>query len=247
MASFNDLPNELIVEVWRQVLDPEAVESFALTSKRIYALGRNAIQEHNELKAKFSSIDHCEFDKGNNDPVETLKNLLLNPRAALYVRNVSITRWTKSWGDVDDSEQVDQRSSSEGTMELFGQAIKDNPFILEDEVVSWLDALATGNESAVISLVLTMLPKLHSLNLPHVYLDEILLFDTIKRIAECNDTKPLSRLTEVRLLPGNINGIEGFNWVRTFAKVPSVKAIKAWDIGPDCACFNHDYPNDRCS
>ena len=52
MTGFTDFPNELIVEVWRQVLDPKSVENFALISKRIYALGGNFIKEHNELKSQ---------------------------------------------------------------------------------------------------------------------------------------------------------------------------------------------------
>ena len=86
MTGFNDLPNELIVEVWREVADAESVENFAVTSKRIYALGSGFMTEHNELKADFSSIHHYE---GSN-PAETLKTLLMNPCPALYVRNVSI-------------------------------------------------------------------------------------------------------------------------------------------------------------
>lgn len=236
MTTFNDLPNELIVQVWRQVLDPEAVESFALTSKTVYALGRKFIQEHNELKAKFSSIEHYKYHDGDHygfhegsDLVETLKILLLNPRAALYVRNVYIDRFEEEWGDADDSEQEDQGSYSEGTMELFEQAIKENPFILEDEIVSWLDALAIGNESAITSLVLTLLPKLHTLYLLHVDLAEVLLFDTMKRIAERKDTTILSRLTEVRLRPEKVDRIKGYNWVHNLSKLPSIKAIEAWD------------------
>ena len=58
MTGFTDLPNELIVHVWRQVRDPEAVQNFAVTSKRIYALGSDFIREHNELRARFSSVTH---------------------------------------------------------------------------------------------------------------------------------------------------------------------------------------------
>lgn len=252
MTTFNDLPNELIVEVWRQVLDPKAVESFALTSKTVYALGRNVIQEHNELKAKFSSIDHYELHEGGyyelhegSDLVEALQILLLNSRAALYVRNVYIDRLGEEWGDVDDSEQEDERSYSEDTMELFKHAIEDNPLISEDEVVSWLDAFAIEKENAIIPLIITMLPKLHSLALPHVYSAEALLFNMIKRIAECKNTEVLSLLREVRLLPGDMNRPRGFDWIRTLAKLPSVKAIEAWDIAPNRTRVNHDYPKAR--
>lgn len=52
MTGFTDLPNELMVELWSKVLDPEAVPNFAVTSKKIYALGGSFIKEHNELRAR---------------------------------------------------------------------------------------------------------------------------------------------------------------------------------------------------
>lgn len=52
MTGFTDLPNELMVEV----LDPEAVPNFAVTSKEIYALGSSFIKEHHELRARYSFI-----------------------------------------------------------------------------------------------------------------------------------------------------------------------------------------------
>ena len=53
MTGFLDLPNELVVEVWRLLQVPEDVEAFALTSKRVYALGGGAIAAHSELRSRF--------------------------------------------------------------------------------------------------------------------------------------------------------------------------------------------------
>ena len=133
-------------------------------------------------------------------------------------------------------------------MELFKQAFKDTKLILENEIVSWLDAVEVGNERANISLVLMMLHNVQSLDLSHLYdyKADVLLYHRIKCITKCQYTKALSRVTEVRLLPGDFRSQNRFNWFRTFAKLQSVKAIEAWDIDPHGDCFDYDYTNDRC-
>lgn len=65
---------------------------FAPTSKTIYALSNDFRDEHNAMKARFSSIAHRKDDIKNR-PADTLRELLLNPRAALYVRDVLIDDW----------------------------------------------------------------------------------------------------------------------------------------------------------
>lgn len=224
------------------MVDPKSVENFALTSKRIYALGSGFVREHNDFQFSFSSIGRCR-EETDHALAATLKTLLENPRAALYVRNVSIEWCQSKWQESDDREQSGHRSYPKDIMELFSQAIKDIPFCTEDEIIKWLKVLETGNEAAVICLVLTLVPNVYSLNLARLKSVEDLLFDLIKCVTESRDTAVLPRLTEVRLLPGNIRRFEELNWVRTFATLPSVRAIEAWDIGPDCRCLNHDYIN----
>ncbi len=248
MTGFSDLPHELVVEVWRQVVDPESVENFALVSKPIYALGKAFISLHNQLRAKFSTIAYCEEDVGSG-PAETLETLLLNPRAASYVRNITMDGWRDVWEDSGDPGKPSHRPYPEDTMELFRQCIKDSRYIMQDEIVFWLRALEAGCEGVIYSLILTILPALYSLKLPCVYPSHDLLLDTIKRMSGSRDTEPLSRLAEVQLLRG-YNNIpvydEEFDWLSTFATLPSIKTIKAWDIGPGCDCPNHDEPGYDC-
>ena len=243
MTGFDNFPNELIVEVWRQVVDPESVENFALTSKRIYALGGKFIEEHNELKANFSAIVRCRYE-ADYALAATLETLLENSRAALYVRNVSIDWCQSKWQASDDHEKPGHGSYPKDTMELFNQAIKDILFRTEDEIVTWLKVFETGNEGPIICLILALVPNMYSLQLARLNSAEDLLFDMVNRVTESRDTAILSRLTEVRLLPGDIEDDEELNWVRLFATLPSVRAIEVWDIGPDCECLNHDYMND---
>ena len=97
--------------------------------------------------------------------------------------------------------------------------------------------------------MLIMFPNTQVLNLRYVYYSaHTLTLDIVKCSARARNAEVLPRLTEVRLLPGEniIKDREKFDWVRTFATLSSVKAIQAWDIGPDYDCFNPDYPNDGC-
>ena len=246
MTGFTDLPNELVVEVWRQVVDPKSVENFALTSKRIYALGRCFVREHNVLKLKFSSIPHS-LSGTDSGPAETLRTLLQNCRAALYVRELLSDDWRLMQEGSDDSVQIDHSPFSNHTTELSRQLIKDSPLILEDEIEPWLDKIEAGSEGACFFLVLMMLPNLQSLTVDHVCLVDSLLFDTVKRITGPGHPEALSRLTEVRLQAGdNRTEFKEFDWVFTFATLPSVKAIKAWDIGPECECRGYNSHNDDC-
>ena len=236
-VGFASVPNEIIVHVWRQILDPGDVESFALTTKTIYELGSSFIREHEKLRARFSSIDL------GLHPARKLKRLLLNPRAALYVRSISITRWFDEWLDVEFvGKQYEGYHSSypKDTMELFVSSIRGAPFNLGDEVLHWLNALESGDEAIVCSLVLTILPNVRSLNLCGAGSTRVLLLDTIYRMSKSRDTEALSQLTEVQLKLDDWRVAEGFNWVRTFATLPSVKAIEASNIG-----LNYDDPEDR--
>ena len=243
MTGFTDLPNELIVEVWRQVVDPKSVERFALTSKRIYALGGDFVKEHNELKANFSSLPHYESEP-DSGPAETLKILLQRPRIALYVRTISVRG--RPYDPYND-ERTGDRPYFEDIKELLRQKVENTPFILEDEILDWLNALESENESAIIALVLTMLPNVHSLSLPRSFYAEKFIFGVVKRIVERRDTEALSQLTKVKLLGGYsiiFEEREEFDWVRTFATLPSVKAIEAQDIDRDCDCDSHLPPYD---
>ena len=235
MTGFSDLPSELIIHVWYYVLDPEAVENFALTSKTIYALGGPFIAEHNELNAQFSTISHREREM-DHSPAETLKSILLNPRAALYVRELHVAGWRTAWSDWDEPQY--HTPYSEDTVELFRQSIIESPHILESEVEHWLDVLEAGNEVVIHSLMVAKL-----LNVRAIGIDggtqpremQNLFFGTVEAIAKSRDTEALSRLVKVRVGPA----VNAFESVRIFTTLPSLKAIEAWNIFLGCNCPNH--------
>ena len=236
MARFSDLPNELIDSVWRHILDPETVEAFACISPTIHALGSAAIAEHNELKWKFRFM--CQPLFSNTTPVDTLRFLLQNPRACSYIRETFCGDGPGLFyhGHVDHIAYP----NPDEDMELFREAVIQCPFISEDEVADWLEGVEGGNEVHALSLVLSLLPKIHSLNLAHVPSSQSFLFEMIKRIAASQETEALSGLTEVKIVPRESLVPEEFEWVQVFATLPSVKSIEAWGIGCPCECVCHD-------
>ena len=223
MAHFSDLPNELVIEIWRHVLDPEAVENFALASKKIYALGSAFIQKHNELSARFSSINHCEYDAMNR-PADTLRESLLNPRASLYVRRVSIDGWRLRF---DEKYHLKiPRWYPEETMDLLRQAITKSPFIRPEQVTNMIDELERGDEDVVLALIAERLPNVKAFRLLRVQENELRLSDAIHYIAQSQDTETLSRLEEVLLGPEEDLRYADHVWVQVFSALPSVKSIQ---------------------
>lgn len=96
MASFLSLPNELLIEIWRYVLHPEDIESFALTSRGILALAEPFLEDHRTLKKKFSTC-YTWRPAGKVSAAGLLKEITMNSRVALYVKRLVINVWRDSW------------------------------------------------------------------------------------------------------------------------------------------------------
>lgn len=230
MASFSDLPNELVAMVWGHVLDPDAIESFALISKNVYALGSSYIREHNELKREFSSISVSEED-ADTRVGHALEGMLLNPRAALYVRRIYIDGWRSEWDRcsiftwpaLKFRPHIDFGSG--WSTDLFEAAVETSPFVPGSELEDWLDDLESGDEGTIIALMIMRLPNLRSFELSRVSRDPSRIPDVVRRIAASSDTDALSRLTEVRLGSGRCmeSAWADDDWEDIFLQLPSVK------------------------
>lgn len=74
MTRFNDLPNEIVLELWHHVPPPDNVASFALVSKQIFALATPFLKEYNRLKLTHYSV----FDNHTNCDGSMSAHLLKN-------------------------------------------------------------------------------------------------------------------------------------------------------------------------
>lgn len=177
MASFSDLPNEMVREVARHVM-PEDIENFSLVSKRIYAVNLAFLEEHRELRERYSAFELLEktaFDgrRLRKSPIRiasvtsncasetTLSNLLIdilaNGRRARYIKELRLDGWFLHWVYVRQKHIP----YAEEHFVLFKQAL--SIYVLPTQLEKWVEELESGNEGPIVSLLLILLPDLNSI------------------------------------------------------------------------------------
>ncbi|CAF9938628.1 hypothetical protein IMSHALPRED_001029 [Imshaugia aleurites] len=177
MATFSDLPNELITDIWVHVIEPEDVESFALVSKNVHALSTRFVKEHCDLKKQYSKIS-VSRRLGSRGAADLLKEILLNPRIALYINELRILDCIDRWGKQNPPFTVN-------TMDLFKNAIRHSTIIAPTEMGDWIADLELGNEDPIVALIVMQrhLTKLEKFEID--YLDTIAdqyMIETLGRI-----------------------------------------------------------------
>ncbi len=180
MAVFSDLPNELIVDIWGYVIEPEAVESFARVSKKIYSLSAPFVKKHASLKQQYSQI---RFEYGSK-PADLLEKMLLNPRIAFYISDLQI----ESWESCQNGWYTPQALSRE-TMAAFEHAIRACPLIAGWEVEDWVTDVMKGNEDPIIALIVMQLTKMESFLLDQSLSGaDCYLLKTLERIIKSSES-----------------------------------------------------------
>ena len=237
MATFSQFPNEMITCIWEYVLEPQDVESFALVSKHIYAIGAPFVDEHNKLKRENSS-----FSIGilitETDPALLLQKILLWPRVAHYVTRLSVgalrTRWDTEDEDVDVDEFLYHITYPDNDMEFFIEAIRRADLVPRTEIDDWVTAVKDGWQAPIVALLLLLLPNLCTMTLEIDSDSYCQLTETFQRISETKNSPFLTRLTTVNLdFPRDI-GNELMHWelLSMSASLPSVQSIHVARVGP---------------
>ena len=191
MADFSRLPNEMISEIWGNIHEPEDVESFALVSKHVYAIGRPFVEEHNKLKKDFGFIE-IGPDMDPCAPASLLKEVLLRPRIALYVTHLAFGRfryeWDDSGDDGDEWPKIDHVPYPDDVMALFIETIRKSSFVQRNETPHWITSVEQGNEDPIVALLCTLLPNLIMVTLWDNGFETDISRKTILRIAEAEKT-----------------------------------------------------------
>ena len=180
-------------------MQPKDIENFALASKTIRTLGGKILREHRSLTSKYSTFS--ESPKSKVSPAGLLKEILTNPRVALYVKNFTVSSRPFGWED-DEEEGVntlmgfDPEAGQDGRryrhtpylekdMEMFTQILKKAvPFLpVRIDVRIFVDFLRNGREHPIILLLILVLPNLQSLiidgiNALHFTSDSLLWLDS---------------------------------------------------------------------
>lgn len=253
MTGFDDLPNEIVLELWHHVLPPHDIASFALVSKRIFAFAKPFLKEHHRLKSEYSIIENDRSCDGSM-LAHLLKDVLLNPHIAFYIEKVCICDWRTCWEDpnrgvpcrldleVDDVQNyVWHVPYPERDMELFRNGIRKAKHVLPSEIDVWIKLLESGHEDPTLALLLSLLPNLCALSLEDPP-KRTLLFTSIRRMAQNAPSTSFLKLRSFHLADSVSERNEGISLVKLFALQPSMEKISCFDVDnvrqrrgiPDC-------------
>ena len=232
------MPNEMISEIWEYVLEPRDVESFALVSKRVYAIGAAFVEEHNKLKREYSFFD---TDTCAVSSASLLKKILLWPRVALYITHLSIHRIRDEWEEPpNDDDDEGNRSSfsyhlpySDDDMELFIEAIRKASFVRREDIKNWILEVKEGGEGPIMALLLLLLPNVYTMTLKNYSNSSYHPSVTFLRISRTRNSPFLTRLTTVNLdVDDPVNdSVLGWESLSIAISIPSVQFIHANRIG----------------
>ena len=250
MTRFLDLPNEIVIQVWRHVLCPKDIESFAQVSKATNTLAESSLREHRRLKKKYTRWDNGSVGCGS-ELFRLLRDVLLYPHVALYVQELFVSDWRDGWEDPTQRllNDVDPKSKngkswawhvpySAQDTELFANAVDPASHDLSRDVTKWKSDVISGNEDAVIALLLVLLPNISSLAIGKTSPGSN-IFETIEQVAKTSKTPILSKLTTVMISDDCRDGLlESIRVSKPFALMPSVKELRCFGVTDKSAQIN---------
>ncbi|KAJ6458232.1 hypothetical protein C8R45DRAFT_1032008 [Mycena sanguinolenta] len=191
------LPTILPAELWLAVLShlylPDLV-SVSAASSVFQALASGTLKEHRALRQRFHRIGH-DHHYEHAYWYHHLLTLLREPDAAYYVEVLTAEHTDSS--HEDEPWAVSVLSAEEA---LVREAVQREDWIPEPEKEEFTDQLLTGDEDAMVTLMILRMPNLKRLTLPTLCwggLDFKHLMPIAARIAAAADagaTLPLSHL-----------------------------------------------------
>ena len=230
MASFSSLPNELLIEIWRHVLHPEDIESFALTSHGIRALAKPFLEEHRALKDTFSTYPTWRR-AGKVSAASLLKEITIHPRVALYVKRLVIDTWRDSWEfpasqvQLNDGTPYFHSLYAEIDMRIFEQVVKRNEYAFGKDMFEVLiRAIRDGREDPIVALLLLLLTNLKYLVVLQMK-DHPHFSQALQHVSNARGAEALRCLSDVELLYCAGHADDHLLMVKAFATLPSVKRI----------------------
>lgn len=178
MATLLDVPNELILRIIN-LIHPSDLEAFAVSNKSIHALSEDALRRHRAFKKRYSllrfgfledDVDVVQYERSNdsNHALLLLATILENPDVAYYPRRIQIGPCEDDEGnlEIEENDILLERQSIIAKHSVQLQKMVDESLVDDHLKGDMSDILSqSGNEGAAISLLMTLLPSLHYVNL----------------------------------------------------------------------------------
>ena len=186
MAHIYDLPNELLQEIARHILEPIDIENFALASKTTRAASDKILLKHRQLTYDFSNFS-LRARNPNLSAKWLLKKIVTNPQVALYVKVLTITNARRSRKDRRDRFALSMAAElqaggiasdghtlfTERDIEVFKQLVKraTRSYPLSENVNRWfeqthvIENVEDVDGVAALTLLILLLTNLQSVSL----------------------------------------------------------------------------------
>lgn len=224
MAQFTDLPNEIVTIIAESVL-PDDIKNFSATSWKTWFVSLPVLQEHKKLKRKYKNLE-C---TGDGSPLkDLLYDIVIQPTVALYVECVTIDTWYDCWDDGPAPRHIRYPHEEMVTLK---ETVAD--LVSSDQVPAWITAIESGDEDPILALLLLQLPKVAAFNIMIMGPTCQRLFQTLERILEAPGASLLPNLTNVDINweesnPDHLH--RDWEAINTFAKLPSLRTLRSWNI-----------------
>ncbi|CAF9919419.1 MAG: hypothetical protein GOMPHAMPRED_001805 [Gomphillus americanus] len=150
-------PNEILKQIIHDVAIDD-LENIAFTCRLIRELSGPVLEEHYKFKRKYGYKLNYPAKKSMH-PAEILDAVIESPRAALYVRALSLTyRAPKGPNDKRIVAILEKHN-------YFWNLLNENPLIMDGEVYSWYARIQDGHIDAIYALLLYYLHSLKELRI----------------------------------------------------------------------------------
>lgn len=244
MASINNLPQEILLEICRKA-EPRDIDSLIQVSRNVYASSALMLKEHRALKAHYASITHIGMASAENHLADLLKTIITNPRIGQYVERLTIKGYERHWFPQSPGETVSTHRPRPENTTLHRTYKEDDMALLKDAAPNcsifsppksfdprWLDDIERGDEGVLIALLLLHLPNLISFDLQDQGACTRRIFDILELNSELGGASLLPKLKYLRFdhakVEGQLGGcLEDINRLKHALALPSVATLEA--------------------
>ena len=240
MARFHDLPNEILLNVWKYVL-PEDLENFAQISRHVFQLSEFLIQDHRNLIRVFRTFDSHQHT-GTKDgftvgPVPMLfRDVLSDPRIGHYVRHLKfdtlLTKTSNTSPYISPNEAVERRKQQHDLVDfaVFQSKMPRLQSYYNHAKIAGFSSRhgATIGEETLVALLLPLLPNLNSLSIKMP--SRIQYLDRVLQNGACCGVPWLGNLTTLCLEGSHQGAPTELPTLTLFNFLPSLKSITAFKV-----------------
>ena len=227
MAGFNDLPNEIILDILAVVL-PEDLENFAQTSKRVFLLAEPFLEQHRQLIRLHSTFktEQLRRDAYSIAPIPILLVKIRNePLISRYIREVKVkySGTIRCYNWYMDPEFYERQRNLVNAVIAQSNVPNIQSFYDLNQRLS-----LKSNESYeefLVALFLLLLPNLSKLSLP--WNPARGYFGDMIRQSVLEGNCWLAKLTTVRVRGDYLPKALGIRDLSLFSSLPALKSLTA--------------------